>query len=264
MLAFMKYEAQLQAYADAIAATGTPVAGVAVHWVRGGEVVMQRFVHATSKSPRLEPRSPMSSHVDSSRTAGKRSGVCEQEQVIVYSGSWYNGYSPEERNEKFKVLKRLLKAGDVAAATGPCARTAIRRSRSSITQKPMASHSSGIHRRCTHYVETVIVTSCTSDSGPVVLNAFVAHVRRGGYAREIVKLPSIMPRFERIGWRLNADRKWRCVRASIRGQSRRGVVCTRPNGPGKSYGSRRAPTVVGACRRVASGAGETRMRRRTG
>ncbi len=39
--AFLKYELQLQAYADAIAATGTPVAGVAVHWVRRGEVVMK-------------------------------------------------------------------------------------------------------------------------------------------------------------------------------------------------------------------------------
>ena len=34
--AFLKYEVQLQAYADAIAATGTPVAGVAVHWVQEG------------------------------------------------------------------------------------------------------------------------------------------------------------------------------------------------------------------------------------
>ena len=40
--AFLKYESQLQAYADAIAATGTPVAGVAVHWVRRGEVVLKR------------------------------------------------------------------------------------------------------------------------------------------------------------------------------------------------------------------------------
>ena len=42
MQAFLKYELQLQAYADAIAATGTTVAGVAVHWVRRGEVVLRR------------------------------------------------------------------------------------------------------------------------------------------------------------------------------------------------------------------------------
>ena len=40
--AFVKYEGQLRAYADAVAATGTTVAGVAVHWVRSGEVVMRR------------------------------------------------------------------------------------------------------------------------------------------------------------------------------------------------------------------------------
>ena len=40
--AFLKYESQLQAYADAIAATGTPIAGVAVHWVKRGEVVMKQ------------------------------------------------------------------------------------------------------------------------------------------------------------------------------------------------------------------------------
>lgn len=39
--AFLKYELQLQAYADAIAATGTRVAGVAVHWIRRGEVVVR-------------------------------------------------------------------------------------------------------------------------------------------------------------------------------------------------------------------------------
>ena len=39
--AFLKYELQLQAYADAVAATGTKVAGVAVHWIRRGEVVVR-------------------------------------------------------------------------------------------------------------------------------------------------------------------------------------------------------------------------------
>lgn len=40
---FAKYEGQLQAYADAIAATGTTVAGVGVNWVRRGEVVIRRL-----------------------------------------------------------------------------------------------------------------------------------------------------------------------------------------------------------------------------
>ena len=45
--AFLKYDLQLQAYADAIAATGTTVAGVAVHWIRRGEVVVKRLGAAT-------------------------------------------------------------------------------------------------------------------------------------------------------------------------------------------------------------------------
>jgi hypothetical protein len=38
--AFLKYEGQLRAYAEAVAAAGTPVAAVAVSWVRRGEVVV--------------------------------------------------------------------------------------------------------------------------------------------------------------------------------------------------------------------------------
>jgi ATP-dependent exoDNAse (exonuclease V) beta subunit len=39
--AFLKYEFQLEAYREALAATGTHVAGVAVHWIRRGDVVMK-------------------------------------------------------------------------------------------------------------------------------------------------------------------------------------------------------------------------------
>ena len=40
---FLKYEGQLEAYREAVEAAGTKVAGVAVHWVRRGEVVMRRI-----------------------------------------------------------------------------------------------------------------------------------------------------------------------------------------------------------------------------
>jgi len=39
---FLKYEGQLQAYAQAVEAAGTRVAGTAINWIRRGEVVMQR------------------------------------------------------------------------------------------------------------------------------------------------------------------------------------------------------------------------------
>jgi ATP-dependent exoDNAse (exonuclease V) beta subunit len=41
--AFGRYEPQLRAYTDALAASGVTVAGVAVNWIRGGEVAMQRI-----------------------------------------------------------------------------------------------------------------------------------------------------------------------------------------------------------------------------
>jgi hypothetical protein len=43
VLGFMRYEGQLQAYRDAVEATGIRVAGVAVHWIRRGQVVMRRI-----------------------------------------------------------------------------------------------------------------------------------------------------------------------------------------------------------------------------
>jgi ATP-dependent exoDNAse (exonuclease V) beta subunit len=47
--AFLKYEGQLRAYAEALAAAATPVAGVAVHWIRRGEVVVKRFMEGNGR-----------------------------------------------------------------------------------------------------------------------------------------------------------------------------------------------------------------------
>jgi hypothetical protein len=108
------------------------------------------------------------------------------------SGSWYNGYSPEERNEKFKVLKRLLKAGEVAAASGPCALCGD-------PEVPVEYHSEdyAVPFRWDPPAMYSLCRNCHRHKlhkrfgNPWSWNAFVAHVRRGGYAREIVKIPSI-------------------------------------------------------------------------
>ena len=34
--------------------------------------------------------------------------------------SWYNGYSPQERDEKYKVLMSLISKGKLSNAKGPC------------------------------------------------------------------------------------------------------------------------------------------------
>ena len=42
LAAFGKYQAQLGAYADALRKSGVHVLGVGIHWIRNGEVVLQR------------------------------------------------------------------------------------------------------------------------------------------------------------------------------------------------------------------------------
>jgi ATP-dependent helicase/nuclease subunit A len=41
--AFLAYQPQLEAYAQALALQNRPVAGVAIHWIRRGELVMKRL-----------------------------------------------------------------------------------------------------------------------------------------------------------------------------------------------------------------------------
>jgi len=40
--AFGKYKAQLKAYEDSLKNTGKNILGVAIHWIRQGDVIMQR------------------------------------------------------------------------------------------------------------------------------------------------------------------------------------------------------------------------------
>ena len=52
-------------------------------------------------------------------------------------GSWYNVYSPKERDDKFKVLKRQLGTGAVPKAHGPCC-VVIQTFLSSVTPRTIA------------------------------------------------------------------------------------------------------------------------------
>jgi len=40
---FLAYQPQLEAYAQALAGEGSPVRGIAIHWIRRGEVVWQNY-----------------------------------------------------------------------------------------------------------------------------------------------------------------------------------------------------------------------------
>jgi hypothetical protein len=108
------------------------------------------------------------------------------------SASWYNGYSPEERNEKFKVLKRLLKTGAVGAALGPCALCGD-------PEVPVEYHSEDYAAPFLWNPPAMyaLCRNCHRDKlhkrfwNLSSWDAFLAHVRRGGYARELVKDPTI-------------------------------------------------------------------------
>ena len=101
-------------------------------------------------------------------------------------GSWYNGYSPKERDLKFRELKRLIARGMVPLASGPCMLCNDDRV--------------NVEYHCEDYGEPFLWTPpamlslcrhCHRDrlhkrfSQPAIWHAYVEHVRRGGYARDL-------------------------------------------------------------------------------
>ncbi len=44
----------------------------------------------------------------------------ETQGISVSGGGWYNGYSPKERNDKFREMKCRIAIGGLPPASGPC------------------------------------------------------------------------------------------------------------------------------------------------
>ena len=103
------------------------------------------------------------------------------------SGTWYNGYSAKERDYKYKVLFRMIKKGELPPATGPCM----------LCNDPTAA----VEYHDEDYSEPFIwkppallclCRSCHRNklhkrfNNPSAWLAFKAHVRRGGYASDLV------------------------------------------------------------------------------
>lgn len=54
------------------------------------------------------------------RTTDRNAPVTFESSAEARIESWYNGYSPAERDSKLEALKRLVTSGDVPVPVGPC------------------------------------------------------------------------------------------------------------------------------------------------
>ena len=103
---------------------------------------------------------------------------------------WYNGYSPGERDLKFKELKRQLKKAAVPPATGPCG---LCGDPDVLVEYHSEDYASPF--RWTPPAMYALCRNCHRDklhkrfSRPLSWQAFVAHIRRGGYAKDLKNDP---------------------------------------------------------------------------
>lgn len=111
-----------------------------------------------------------------------------QQPLDVHSRGmgWYNGYNPAERNEKFREMKRKIVIGELSPPSGPCALCGD-------PDSDVEYHDEdyGIPYQWSEPSAYVLCRHChrqklhTRYSRPVVWQAYLAHVRRGGYARDL-------------------------------------------------------------------------------
>jgi hypothetical protein len=101
---------------------------------------------------------------------------------------YYNGYSPLERKNKHAQLKRLMAAGEASCATPPCQLCGD-------PDTPVEYHSEDYSKPYI-FLQHALCRACHRTwlhkrfSKPFAWEAFKAHLRRGGYARE-TSIPSI-------------------------------------------------------------------------
>ena len=99
------------------------------------------------------------------------------------AGNWYNGYSPQEREIKFRVLKRLIDRGELPSASGPCMLCGD-------PDVPVEYHSEdygepflweppAMRSLCRHCHRDKLHKRFSRHSA---WEAYLMHVRRGGYA----------------------------------------------------------------------------------
>lgn len=102
------------------------------------------------------------------------------------SGGWYNGYDWTQRDAKLRVLKRLIAQGAMAPATGPCQLCGD-------PEVPVEYHDEDYSQPYLWGPPALfaLCRNCHRDklhkrfARPHAWSAFLAHVRRGGYARDL-------------------------------------------------------------------------------
>jgi len=105
---------------------------------------------------------------------------------IAMADSWYNGYSGKERDVKFKALKRRIATGRLPPASGPCALCGDAESPVEYHDEdygePFIWEPPALLALCRHCHRDKLHKRFWRHS---VWQAYVAHVRRGGYARDL-------------------------------------------------------------------------------
>ena len=103
--------------------------------------------------------------------------------------SWYNGYSPKERDDKFKAMKKLLAKGLLLAPSGSCHLCGD-------TEVPLEYHDEdygepfiweppALLSLCRHCHRDKLHKRFKRHSA---WHIYIAHIRRGGYARDLKEL----------------------------------------------------------------------------
>lgn len=112
------------------------------------------------------------------------------------TGNSYNGYSSKERNDKFREMKRRIADGELAAASGSCALCG--------DPEVEVEYHDEDYSLPYRWVEPAMYILCRHChrhklhrrfARPILWQAYLAHVRRGGYARDLQD-PRIKSEFE--------------------------------------------------------------------
>lgn len=101
-------------------------------------------------------------------------------------GNWYNGYCSLERDKKFREYKRLVRRGELSPPSGPCALCndpgVPVEPHDEDYSEPYVWAPPALLGLCRHCHRSKLHRRFSDVCG---WQAFLAHVRRGGYARDL-------------------------------------------------------------------------------